>query len=105
MSGGHFDYQQGRISDIADSIECLIAEYEDASASRHNSQSWVRSFSKETIEEFKTAVDLLRQSYVYAQRIDWLVSADDSEKDFHDRLSVCLNDIKLLGIHQTLLKG
>ena len=43
-------------------------------------------FSPETIEEFKKGLALLRQAYVYAQRIDWLVSADDGEDSFHNRL-------------------
>jgi hypothetical protein len=38
------------------------------------------------IEEFKKGLVLLRQAYVYAQRIDWLVSGDDGEDSFHNRL-------------------
>ena len=38
------------------------------------------------IEEFKKAMVCLKMAYVYAQRIDWLVSGDDGEDSFHRRL-------------------
>jgi len=79
MSGGHFDYAQGYISRIADGLEpCL----------KNN------SFSTETLLEFRKGYDLLRQAYVYAQRIDWLLSGDDGEDNFHTRLKQDLERIK-----------
>ena len=57
MSGGHFDYYQWQIDEIANSIE-----------------------------EFKKGLDIIRKAYIYAQRIDWLLSGDDDEKSFHERL-------------------
>lgn len=72
MSGGYFDYQQHRISDIADSVEELILKNED--------------YSEETIKEFKEGLDALNKAAIYAQRIDWLVSGDDGEDSFHSRL-------------------
>jgi hypothetical protein len=92
MSGGHFDYQQYRLSDIADSIECVInANLDDANV--NDVDEWVQSYSKETIAEFKTAVDLLRRAQCYAQRIDWLVSGDDGENTFHERLKEDIAEI------------
>ena len=82
MSGGHFDYQQYRLGDIADSIEASI----EVNNVKSEEFEWVQEYSAETIAEFKTAVDLLRRARIYAQRIDWLLSGDDSEKDFHKRL-------------------
>lgn len=72
MSGGHFEYNQYRIGDIADSIEEAIRE------------DW--GFGPDTIAEFKNAVDLLRKAEIYVQRIDWLLSGDDGEDNFHERL-------------------
>lgn len=43
-------------------------------------------FSEETLAEFKKAVHILKQADIYAQRIDWLLSGDDDEKSFHERL-------------------
>ena len=52
------------------------------------------NYSKETIKEFKKGLDILRKAYVYAQRIDWLLSADDGEESFHKRLKEDLDNLK-----------
>jgi len=83
MSGGHFDYQQYHINEIASEIEHLI---------ERNKES--HTYSDRTISEMKEAVELLQKSYVYAHRIDWLVSADDGEETFHTRLSEDLQKLK-----------
>jgi hypothetical protein len=83
MSGGHFDYKQYCISTIADEIDRLI-----------ESRREDKVYSDDTISEFRRAVQALRVAYVYAQRIDWLVSADDGEDDFHRRLKSDLDEIK-----------
>jgi hypothetical protein len=73
MSGGHFNYDQFRINDIADSIKEYIKDnkYE---------------YSKETIQEFMNGIRTLNVARIYAQRIDWLLSGDDGEDSFHKRL-------------------
>jgi hypothetical protein len=79
MSGGYFDYKQYYITDIAESIELFLKNEND--------------FSKATIDEFKTAIKLLNKAAVYAQRIDWLISSDDGEESFHERLKEELEEI------------
>lgn len=49
---------------------------------------------KETIEEFKQGLSILRKAYIYAQRIDWLLSGDDGEESFHKRLKEELDNLK-----------
>lgn len=44
------------------------------------------NYSKETLDELKKAIKIIRTAAIYAQRIDWLVSDDDGEEDFHRRL-------------------
>jgi hypothetical protein len=78
MSGGTFDYKQYNIREIADDIEQII---------EHNSYQ----FPDDIIKEFKTGVDILRKAHVYAQRIDYLVSGDDGEESFRERLKEELN--------------
>jgi tRNA U54 and U55 pseudouridine synthase Pus10 len=73
MSGGYFNYVQCHINDIADSIEDLIKVNLD-------------NFSNETIEEFKLGLKYLKLAKIYAHRIDYLVSGDDSEETFKQRL-------------------
>lgn len=102
MSGGAFDYKQYNISMIADEVEQVIErsgrpktkeELKDESWGRDG--SWYEKYpedlnhykySDEVIEEFKKGLDILRKAYVYAQRIDWLISCDDGEESFHRRL-------------------
>lgn len=71
MSGGHFDYLQFRIEDIARQIDelCLGGD----------------GHSQNVIEKFKEAAHTLRQSADMAQRVDWLVSGDDGEETFFSR--------------------
>ena len=73
MSGGRFDYNQYRLTEIADQIEQEIADNTE--------------FSKKTIQELTKAVELIRTAQIYAHRIDWLLCGDDSEDTFHERLS------------------
>ena len=51
-------------------------------------------YSPETVQEFKNAVKVLRQAQVYANRIDWLISGDDGEREFHERLKEELSEIE-----------
>ena len=169
MSGGHFDYAQYRIDDIADSIEreieaarkpklekvwkkgvavlkihkeggrtsksyVPITFYDYKTAVQYYKARYfeVKSEMKEnglrtalatdlysgdkylireyrwqqyadgkdypewteaTLREFEAAVRCLRRAAVYAQRIDWLLSGDDGEEEFHERLEKDLEEL------------
>lgn len=84
MSGGHFDYQQYRIEDIAVEIDELIKHNEDETLNSWGERRG-RFYSQDTIAKFKEAVTTLRRAAQMAQRIDWLVSGDDGEESFHRR--------------------
>ncbi len=92
MSGGHFNYEQYRIQRIADELEQLILS-NDRNALNEWGDPIGRGYSKETITEFEVGLDYLRKAIIYAQRIDWLVSGDDGEENFHERLK---NDLEEL---------
>ncbi len=92
MSGGHFQYKQWEISNIADEVEQLILTNDSEEKDEWGDRKGYH-YTPETIEEFKKGLVLLRQAYVYAQRIDWLVSGDDGEDSFHRRLK---NDLDKL---------
>ena len=51
-------------------------------------------YTPETIEEFKKGVEVLKKASIYANRIDWLLSSDDSEESFHRRLTKELEELK-----------
>ena len=91
MSGGRFDYKQYVIMEIADQIEYLISNNEGMEEDEWNQGP---RFTPETIEQFKKAARLLREAFIYAHRIDWLVSCDDGEETFHARLSDDLRSLK-----------
>lgn len=93
MSGGHFDYQQYRLKDIANEIESLIDSNEDSSLDYWGNKNG-SFYSEETISKFKEAVNYLRKAEIMAQRIDWLVSGDDSEETFHERWEEELSQLK-----------
>lgn len=89
MSGGHFNYNQHFINDIADEIEDEIRNNKkkgDWISDERWEEKGKQQFSDETIKEFKKAVKILRKAYVYAHRIDWFLSGDDGEENFHKRL-------------------
>ena len=92
MSGGHFQYKQWEIGNIADEVEQLILTNDSEKKDEWGDRKGYH-YSPETIEEFKKGLVLLRQAHVYAQRIDWLVSGDDGEDSFHRRLK---NDLEKL---------
>lgn len=86
MSGGHFDYDQYKIGYIADSIEQLILTNDDKTLNEWGGQKG-RGYSPETIARFRDAIEALKAAQIFAQRVDWLVSCDDGEDNFHQRLN------------------
>lgn len=107
MSGGHFDYKQYKIDDIVDSLESYIYGYQlydDYDVSEYCNENsldkketeYVEShmrtlpnkygYSKETINILKRGLIILKEASIYANRIDWLLSGDDSEESFKERL-------------------
>jgi len=85
MSGGHFDYKQYSINDIADSIESEIL----FNTKKKTKEDLI--YSPEVLKEFDNAIGILRKAAIYAQRIDWLLSGDDGEETFIERLNDELN--------------
>lgn len=61
---------------------------------KNGKQIYYYNYSKETLNEFKKAIKILRIASVYAQRIDWLLSDDDGEEEFHQRLKEDLKNYK-----------
>jgi hypothetical protein len=93
MSGGHFQYNQYNLQMIAEEIEELI-EKNNCNDKNQWGDVIGNHYSRETMREFDKAVSLLKQAYVYTQRIDWLVSGDDGEDSFHRRLANELAKVK-----------
>lgn len=119
MSGGRFEYDQYKIGYIADSIQACIdnsgrpkTEEELREEHRNNITFGTRTvaygiptsygetnhyaYPQEILEKFKEAVYVLRQAEVYAHRVDWFLSGEDSEENFLRRLNEDLNKIQKL---------
>ena len=80
MSGGYFDYAQFHITKIVDDIERVInAHGED--------------YSPQVLQRFRDAIVVLKRAETYAHRIDWLLSGDDGEESFLERLEEELKEI------------
>lgn len=105
MSGGHFDYKQYNINEIADSILSVLSRqgddlpkselfYDDFYYKKHPEAKRYRIYPVEIQQKMNEAVKHLRIAAVYAQRIDWFLSGDDGEESFLKRLE---EDLKELG--------
>jgi hypothetical protein len=109
MSGGHFDYKQWHITEIADRVESLIENNgrektrEELKDEFWHGDDWYEKYPEdlchykypdEVIEKFKEGMEALRVAAVYAQRIDWLISGDDGEESFLKRLKEELGQLE-----------
>lgn len=82
MSGGFFDYQQHRLEDMARDIDRLVARNGTSYA---DDPSLEVHYPPDIIERFKETAHILRQAAEMAQRVDYLLSADDGEDTFRER--------------------
>ena len=87
MSGGFFDYDQYRIGYIIDKLEREINRQEQG-------LNEYLTLKPETLDKLHDAVYYLKVAQTYAQRVDWLLSGDDSENSFYERLVEDLNWLK-----------
>lgn len=116
MSGGFFNYDQARIRNMVDSIEELIKNngrakteeeiiegawgpFDDEYFNKYPEDMFWHEYPDEVIEEFKRGITSLRTAYVYAQRIDYLISGDDGEESFIKRLNEDLSEVAKLDKH------
>ena len=105
MSGGAFNYKQYIIRDIADEIEQEIIQAGRKIPTEVWKNDWhgysfdekdqyYSTYNRKTIDIMKRAVYVLRMAHIYAQRIDWMLSCDDSEESLEKRLKEELKALK-----------
>jgi hypothetical protein len=107
MSGGRFEYIQYRFSEIAETIESEISRSskpkttEEIKAESWRGPEWYErypedlnhhEYSPEVLDEFKKGVMFLKMAQIYTHRIDRLLSGDDGDDTFLERLSDDLED-------------
>lgn len=106
MSGGFFNYQQYRIAEIIETLQEIVNENKiEMTQQEIDEQPWLSkdflnkypekkfkyNYSDEIILKFKEGLEALEKARIYAHRIDWLLSGDDSEENFLIRLNEELN--------------
>lgn len=89
MSGGYFNYGQHGISDIIERLAHKIRRHKYPITTYEKEYP----YSKETILELEKGLEYLQKAEIYTQRIDWLLSGDDGEETFHERLKEELSKI------------
>jgi len=109
MSGGHWDYIQYRFTDVVEDIKSLIEKNgrektkEEMKDEGWRDPDWYEKYPEdkfhtkypdEVIEEFKNGVEVIKKAQVYLQRMDWLLSGDDGEETFLERLKKDLDNLK-----------
>ena len=82
MSGGAFEYLQRRYEwqEAIEHIEHIIQENEGG-------------LRLDVIEELKKGLKKIKEAQVYLERIDFLLSCDDSQDSFLERLKSDLNKL------------
>ena len=86
MSGGSFGHQQYCIGAIADEILEVIERNASTSVSQFGDLLG-RGYNEQVLARLRDAVDALRVAQIYAHRVDWLLSDDDSPNNFMTRLA------------------
>ena len=79
MSGGHFDYKQYGLQEVADTLIGDIARCKVKT-------SWREAYDEQVIERMEDGLKAIVEAAVYMNRIDWLLSGDDGEDTFLRRL-------------------
>ena len=94
MSGGYFDYNQYKIHQMAEQLEDVILKN---GKKREHRESWEDEYHyeypPEVIAKLKEGLEFLKKAHIYAHRIDWLLSHDDGNESFLERLE---SDLKKL---------
>lgn len=84
MSGGHFEYRNYLLDELADEVERLIAL--NGREEDFDGYKWKRAeYDEDTLSKFRLTIETLRKGSKMLERVDWLASGDDGEETFKKR--------------------
>jgi len=106
MSGGSFEWNQYRINDIIEYLQEEIdrngkeipIEERTMSQEYYNKypeEGFYTEHSEKVLEIMKKAIGKLKESFIFAQRLDWYLSSDDGEESLIRRLNEELKDLEI----------
>lgn len=84
MSGGRYDYKQYELNDFADDLERIA--HNGREVFWGHGEEIFDKYPEDISEAFLTGARKLREASVYLHRADWLLSGDDGEDSFRERL-------------------
>lgn len=94
MSGGHFNYQQHNIKDIANELESIIQNNRQSLNQEDNFTIYNQyEYSPAVIQKFYHGLVILRLAYIYTREIDLLLCGDTSEDSFLRNLEEEINKL------------
>lgn len=109
MSGGRWDYIEYRFTDIVEDMKRLINRngklktLEEMKEEAWRIVEWYEKYPEDKyhhkypdkiIEKFKEGIEIIEKAQIYIQRFDYLLSGDDGEDSFLERLEEELSKLK-----------
>ena len=77
-----------------ETYEVHLYTYQEHEPDEDGEIPYYPDYTPETLAEFRKGIEILKKASVYAQRIDWLISGNDGEDSFHERLEEDLKDLE-----------
>lgn len=96
MSGGTFGYHEYEIENIAETIQNVLdrqGKMKPKGYTFYDDDPCYETYPEEVLQHMRDAVKTLRRAYIYARRIDRLLTRDDSNESFLKTLEAQLADL------------
>lgn len=90
------DVDENNFEIIITDDECInVSKYEETVyLDEEGEEMYFPEYTERTLDEFRKGIEILKKASIYANRIDWLLSGDDGEDNFYERLNEELEELK-----------
>ena len=103
MSGGAFDYKQHTLQDLIDDMNTLIERLDKEPIDSFECNS-LKNFVKNPDDlknKIRENIGYLKRAFLFTNSLDWLISGDDGEEKFYEKLDVEMKKIEYDEIFET----